>query len=77
MGDGHLRFSTAAEFEELAKRQLRLYDEKAPQWRTGGKLIIARLARDRMTIETVCELPAAPAITSPAARLNPGAGTSR
>lgn len=41
---------------QLAELQVRTIKEHAPGAAGGGRYIIAELSRDRMTIETICEL---------------------
>lgn len=48
-----------SDMESLARAQVALMREHAPQEATGGKLILARLERDRVTIRQHCDLDAA------------------
>jgi hypothetical protein len=46
--------NTVEAMERLARAQLLLYEDKAPEWRTGGRLIVAEMDRLSTTIKTVC-----------------------
>jgi hypothetical protein len=52
------RPDTIPAMQQLARAQLQLYEEKAPEWSTGGRLIVAQIDRLNMGIQSVCDLDA-------------------
>jgi len=48
--------SSAPAMAALARDQIKLYEERAPSLRAGGRLIAAHLDRWGMRIEPVCDL---------------------